>query len=49
MLFRFPFWIALTASAIMSDDMSRMKVEKDVSSMLNTSFAGSVPGGGCSR
>ena len=48
-LFRLPFWIAFTASAIMSDDMSRMKVENDVSSMLNTCLAGSVPGGGWRR
>src|ERR1017187_4082984 len=49
MLFRFPFWIAFTASAIMSDDISRIKVEKDVSSMLNTCLGARVPGGGCSR
>jgi|GEM_PF-3789026 len=44
MLFRLFFCMAFTAKAIMSDDISRMKVEKDVSSMLKI-FAGfGIPG-----
>jgi len=46
---RLPRWIAFTASAIISDDMSRMNVEKDVSSMLKTWVGTGFPGGGCSR
>jgi len=49
MLRTFPRWIALTASAIISDDMSRMNVEKDVSSMLKIWVGTGFPGGGCSR
>ncbi len=48
-LFRLPFWIAFTASAIISEDISRMKVENEVSSMLNTWRAFGAPAGGCSR
>src|SRR5665213_1625331 len=46
---RLPFWIAFTARAIMSEDIRRMNVENDVSSMLNTWRADGTPGGGCRR
>jgi hypothetical protein len=48
-LFRLPFWIAVTASAIISDDISRMNVENDVSSGLNTTFGSKPPAGGWRR
>ena len=49
MLLRLPFWIAVTESAIMSDDMSRMNVEKEVSSRLKIFFGEGASGIGCRR
>src|SRR4051812_21607286 len=48
-LFTLPFWIAFTASAIISDDISRMNVENDVSAGAKMCFGSGAPAGGCSR
>jgi hypothetical protein len=48
-LLTLPFWIAVTASAIISDDIRRMNVENDVSSGLKTIFGSRPSAGGCNR
>ena len=48
-VFTLPRWMAFTASAMSSEDMSRMNVEKDVSSMLKTCVGMALPGGGLRR
>lgn len=48
-LFTLPFWMAFTARAMSSDDISKMNVEKDVSSMLKTCVGTAFPGGGLRR
>ena len=48
-LFTLPRWMAFTARAMSNEDMSRMNVENDVSSMLKTWVGTALPGGGFSR
>ena len=48
-LFTLPFWMAFTARAMRSDDISKMNVEKDVSSMSKICVGTAFPGGGLRR
>jgi hypothetical protein len=43
---RLPFWIAFTASAIKRDDIRRMNVEKEVSSIEKMVLGSGEPAGG---
>ena len=49
MLLTLPFWIAVTARAIISDDINKMKVENEVSSRLKICLGEGEPGAGCRR